>query len=143
MIATHLRDLSQGRETQLPHHAVARIFSVGNASVEPEIERMFQQKERIGDPSEGQKKCILHLRFLAASPLVRLVEGKWEVPDHPQSALPQNWGETELNRSITYMVLKATTDDRRHLALYHDEFPGPGLCRSGGISNNSNNNIIL
>ncbi|GFW11234.1 uncharacterized protein TNCV_3807541 [Trichonephila clavipes] len=33
----------------------------------------------------------------AASPLVRLVEEekRWEAPDHPQSILPQNWGETE------------------------------------------------
>ncbi|GFT73394.1 hypothetical protein TNCV_1081531 [Trichonephila clavipes] len=32
---------------------------------------------------------------------------------------------------------KATGNDRRHLALCHDEFRGPrsGLCRSGGISN--------
>ncbi|GFX24156.1 hypothetical protein TNCV_2436491 [Trichonephila clavipes] len=37
------------------------------------------------------------------------------------------------------MVLKATTNDRRHLALCHDEFRGPrsGLCRSGGIGNNN------
>ncbi|GFX93371.1 retrovirus-related Pol polyprotein from transposon TNT 1-94 [Trichonephila clavipes] len=32
-----------------------------------------------------------------ASPLER-----WEAPDHPQGFLPQNWGETELNRSVTY-----------------------------------------
>ncbi|GFU60183.1 uncharacterized protein TNCV_4248881 [Trichonephila clavipes] len=46
------------------------------------------------------------------SPLVMLVEGKerWETPDHPQCILPQNWGETELNRSVTFMVHKATTD---------------------------------
>ncbi|GFX72493.1 hypothetical protein TNCV_4060901 [Trichonephila clavipes] len=38
------------------------------------------------------------------------------------------------------MVLKATANDRRHLALCHDEFRGPrsGLYRSGGISNNNN-----
>ncbi|GFU95431.1 transposable element Tcb2 transposase [Trichonephila clavipes] len=44
-----------------------------------------------------------------ASPLVRLVEGeeKWEVLDHPQGVLPQNWVETMLNRSVTSMVLKA------------------------------------
>ncbi|PRD21344.1 UNVERIFIED_CONTAM: hypothetical protein NCL1_51985 [Trichonephila clavipes] len=36
------------------------------------------------------------------------------------------------------MVLKATANDKRHLALCHDEFRGPrtGLCQSGGISNN-------
>ncbi|GFX97635.1 uncharacterized protein TNCV_2841951 [Trichonephila clavipes] len=63
----------------------------------------------------------------AASPLVRLVEGeeRWEAPDHPQGVLPQNWGETELNRSVTCLVLNATANDRRHLALCHDEFRGP------------------
>ncbi|GFS53980.1 uncharacterized protein TNCV_3761951 [Trichonephila clavipes] len=63
----------------------------------------------------------------AASPLVRLVEGgeRWEASDHPQRVLPQNWGETELNRSVICMVLKATTNDRRHLAPCHDEFRGP------------------
>ncbi|GFX55171.1 uncharacterized protein TNCV_1156321 [Trichonephila clavipes] len=66
----------------------------------------------------------------ATSPLVRLVEveERWEAPDHSQKVLPQNWGETELNRSVTSMVLKATANDRRHLAL----------CRSGGSSNNNN-----
>ncbi|GFW80790.1 uncharacterized protein TNCV_3778701 [Trichonephila clavipes] len=64
---------------------------------------------------------------LAASPLVRLVEGeeRWEVPDHPQSVLPQNWGEAELNRSVTCIVLKAKANDRRYFALCHDEFRGP------------------
>ncbi|GFV45299.1 transposable element Tcb2 transposase [Trichonephila clavipes] len=87
-------------------------------------------------------KCIVHARYggtlnscQAASPLLRLVEGKerWETSDHPQSVLPQNWGRNEPNRTITCMVLKATTNDRRHLAIYHDEFRGPksGLCRSG------------
>ncbi|GFS54103.1 hypothetical protein TNCV_2526701 [Trichonephila clavipes] len=38
------------------------------------------------------------------------------------------------------MGLKARANDRRHLALCHDEFCGPrsGLCRSGCISNNNN-----
>ncbi|GFX03427.1 uncharacterized protein TNCV_4634391 [Trichonephila clavipes] len=63
----------------------------------------------------------------ATSPLVRLVEGeeRWEDPDHTQGVLPLNWGETELNRSVTCMVLKATANDRRHLALCHNEFRGP------------------
>ncbi|GFW50583.1 hypothetical protein TNCV_2888861 [Trichonephila clavipes] len=39
---------------------------------------------------------------LAASSLVRLVEG--EAPAHPQDVLPQNWGETELNRSVTWLM---------------------------------------
>ncbi|GFT03827.1 hypothetical protein TNCV_3608431 [Trichonephila clavipes] len=45
--------------------------------------------------------------------------------DHPQSVLPQNWSETELNRSVTCLVLKAKANDRRHLALCPDEFRGP------------------
>ncbi|GFY26634.1 uncharacterized protein TNCV_2879621 [Trichonephila clavipes] len=63
----------------------------------------------------------------AASPLVRLVEReeRWEASDHPQSVLPLNWGRIEPNRTVTLMVLKATANDRRHLALCHDEFRGP------------------
>ncbi|GFV38872.1 uncharacterized protein TNCV_2814881 [Trichonephila clavipes] len=63
----------------------------------------------------------------ATSPLVRLVEGelRWDAPDHHQGALSLNWGETELNRSITCMVFKAKANDRRPLALCHDEFSGP------------------
>ncbi|GFV66578.1 cullin-4A [Trichonephila clavipes] len=61
----------------------------------------------------------------AASPLVRLEgEERWEAPN-PQRVFPLNWGETELNCSVTCMVLKATANDRRDLALYHDEFRGP------------------
>ncbi|GFV09862.1 uncharacterized protein TNCV_2599161 [Trichonephila clavipes] len=60
----------------------------------------------------------------AASHLVRLVEGeeRWEAPDHPQGVFPQNWGETELNRSVTCMLLKSMANDKHHLALCHDEF---------------------
>ncbi|GFW18592.1 hypothetical protein TNCV_1222531 [Trichonephila clavipes] len=49
-----------------------------------------------------------------------------------QRVLPQNWRETELNRSVTCMVLKATANDSRHLALCHEEFcePWSGICRS-------------
>ncbi|GFV47477.1 uncharacterized protein TNCV_885491 [Trichonephila clavipes] len=63
----------------------------------------------------------------AACPLVRLVEGeeRWEVPDHPQGVLPLNWGGIEPNHTVTCMVLKAMDNDRRHLALCHDEFRGP------------------
>ncbi|GFT25998.1 uncharacterized protein TNCV_5126591 [Trichonephila clavipes] len=64
------------------------------------------------------------------SPLVRLVEGeeKWDAFDHPQGFLPLNWSETESNRTVTYMVLKATAKDKRHLALCHDEFCRPRLA---------------
>ncbi|GFS97332.1 uncharacterized protein TNCV_1824901 [Trichonephila clavipes] len=64
----------------------------------------------------------------AASPLVRLVEGKerWETLVHPQGVLPRSWGETELNRSVTCMVLKAKVKDRhKNLALCRGEFRGP------------------
>ncbi|GFX47644.1 hypothetical protein TNCV_3016631 [Trichonephila clavipes] len=56
----------------------------------------------------------------AACLLVRLVEGekRWEAPDHPQGVLPQNWGVTEQNHTVTSMVLKVTSNDRRkNLAL--------------------------
>ncbi|GFV05838.1 uncharacterized protein TNCV_5035771 [Trichonephila clavipes] len=67
-------------------------------------------------------KCIEPLRHGGtlhnrrdASPLVWLVEGetRWEAPDPRQGVLPQNWGATELNSTVTCMVLKATADDRR------------------------------
>ncbi|GFX23452.1 cullin-4A [Trichonephila clavipes] len=79
-------------------------------------------------------KCIVTSRHggtlnsrQAASPLMRLVEGeeRWEIPERPQGILPQNWDETELNRSVTFMVLKTTVNDRCHLARCHDEFRGP------------------
>ncbi|GFX01330.1 uncharacterized protein TNCV_3729991 [Trichonephila clavipes] len=71
-------------------------------------------------------KCIVPLRHgdtLNTSHLVRLVGGeeRWDATDHPQDVLPQNWGETELNHSVTYMVLKATPNDR----LCNDEIHGP------------------
>ncbi|GFX38064.1 uncharacterized protein TNCV_3836631 [Trichonephila clavipes] len=59
-------------------------------------------------------KCIVPSRHgstlnsrRAASPLVRLVEGqeRWEAADHPQGVFPLNWGETELNRSVTCRML--------------------------------------
>ncbi|GFU08214.1 uncharacterized protein TNCV_3766521 [Trichonephila clavipes] len=52
-------------------------------------------------------------------------EEMWDASDHPQDVIPQNWGETELNHSVTCMVLKATANDKHHLALCHDEFHGP------------------
>ncbi|GFV65164.1 uncharacterized protein TNCV_2701061 [Trichonephila clavipes] len=78
--------------------------------------------------------CIVPLRHggtlnsrQATSPLEWLVEGedRCEASEHPQSKLPLNWGGTEPNRTVTRMVLKATANDRRHLALCHDEFRGP------------------
>ncbi|GFX11114.1 down syndrome cell adhesion molecule homolog [Trichonephila clavipes] len=59
-------------------------------------------------------KCIVPLRQggtlnsrRAASPLVWLVEERWEAPDQP----PLNWGGTQQKHTVTYMVAKA--NDRR------------------------------
>ncbi|GFU75299.1 uncharacterized protein TNCV_4755581 [Trichonephila clavipes] len=98
------------------------------------------------------RKCIVPVRHRgtlnsrqATSPLMRLAEGveRWEALTTP-GVLPQNWGGNEPNCTVTYMVVKATANDRRHFALCHDEFrePRSGLCQSGGISNNKNNNIL-
>ncbi|GFY19789.1 uncharacterized protein TNCV_4649591 [Trichonephila clavipes] len=66
-------------------------------------------------------KCIVPSRHggtlnsrQAASPLVRFVKGeeRWEAPDHPRV-----FSLNELNLSVTCMVLKATANDRCHLAL--------------------------
>ncbi|GFV65871.1 hypothetical protein TNCV_1828411 [Trichonephila clavipes] len=43
----------------------------------------------------------------------------------PQGALYQNWGGSELNRTVACMVLKATATTGVHLAPCHDEFRGP------------------
>ncbi|GFW18625.1 uncharacterized protein TNCV_1222861 [Trichonephila clavipes] len=94
-------------------------------------------------------KCIMPAWYggtlnssLVEGPLGRLVEGeeRWEASDLPQNVLPLNWSGIEPNLTVTRMVLKATVNDRRHLALCHDEFRGPrsDLCRSGGIGNNNN-----
>ncbi|GFU19496.1 transposable element Tcb2 transposase [Trichonephila clavipes] len=73
-------------------------------------------------------RCIVPLRHggtvnsrRAASPLVWLVEGV----ERSSGVFPQNWGGNEPNRTVTCMTLKVTASDRRHLALYHDEFCGP------------------
>ncbi|GFY07683.1 uncharacterized protein TNCV_4095531 [Trichonephila clavipes] len=73
----------------------------------------------------------------APSPLVRLVEReeKWEAPDHPQGALPQNWGESEPIRPVTCMVLKVKANDRRkNLALSRDEFCRPRSDFAGQVA---------
>ncbi|GFT33252.1 uncharacterized protein TNCV_4767361 [Trichonephila clavipes] len=72
-------------------------------------------------------KCIVPSRhgvtlksLRAASPIVRLV-----APDHPLDVLPQNLGETDLNRSVSCMVLKATANNRRQLTFSHVKFRRP------------------
>ncbi|GFV46410.1 hypothetical protein TNCV_3232991 [Trichonephila clavipes] len=46
---------------------------------------------------------------------LRLVKGeeRWEALDHPQGVLPQNWGGTEQNRTVSCMELKAKVNDKR------------------------------
>ncbi|GFX25080.1 hypothetical protein TNCV_2752551 [Trichonephila clavipes] len=47
----------------------------------------------------------------------------WEGPDNPQDVLLQNFGGTEPNRTFTYMMLKATANDRCKLLVpCHNEF---------------------
>ncbi|GFS68558.1 hypothetical protein TNCV_4584711 [Trichonephila clavipes] len=68
----------------------------------------------------------------AASLLVRLVEGteRWETTDH--RVLPQNWGGTEKNRTVTGMGLNSKANDRhKNLALRRDEFRG--LCSNVAV----------
>ncbi|GFW14585.1 hypothetical protein TNCV_2359091 [Trichonephila clavipes] len=50
---------------------------------------------------------------------------RWEASGHLQGVLSQNWGETEVNHSVTCMVLKATANGRHHLTLCHGELRGP------------------
>ncbi|GFV39291.1 hypothetical protein TNCV_1229931 [Trichonephila clavipes] len=66
--------------------------------------------------------------YIAVEPQV-LSWGWWKgkrggrLIDHPQGVLPQNWGETKQNRTVTCMVLKAKANDRRkNLALRRDKF---------------------
>ncbi|GFW38456.1 uncharacterized protein TNCV_1333091 [Trichonephila clavipes] len=63
----------------------------------------------------------------AASPLVRLMEEevRWEVSDHLHGVFPQNFCRTDPKRNVTYMVLKAKTNNKRMSSLCRDEFRGP------------------
>ncbi|GFV94338.1 hypothetical protein TNCV_2267921 [Trichonephila clavipes] len=70
------------------------------------------------------------IRYSATSSLVKVEEGeeRWDAPDHPQG-YPSKLSGNESNRTVTCMVLKATANEWRHLALCHeDPF---GICRSG------------
>ncbi|GFU26013.1 hypothetical protein TNCV_5104991 [Trichonephila clavipes] len=59
----------------------------------------------------------------------------------PQGVLPQNFGRTELNRTITSMVFKATANDRCHLAPCHDEFHGHESDRDQVVHEYTNKDI--
>ncbi|GFV91984.1 uncharacterized protein TNCV_1894201 [Trichonephila clavipes] len=93
------------------------------------IGRGFESRNR----HKGCCKCIVPSRYggtlnshTAESPQVKLVEEeeRCEAPTTPR-VFSQNWGEAELNRFVTRMVLKATANDMHPLALCHDEFRGP------------------
>ncbi|GFV16852.1 hypothetical protein TNCV_3363491 [Trichonephila clavipes] len=82
----------------------------------------YEGSNEISENDDDYNKRFIQLKGEfreAASPLVRLGEWKerWVASDQPHGVLPQNSGETELTRSVTCMVLKATANDRRHLAL--------------------------
>ncbi|GFV41674.1 DUF4817 domain-containing protein [Trichonephila clavipes] len=63
----------------------------------------------------------------------------WESFSFPQSVIPLNWGGIEPNRSVTCVGFKDTANDKRLLALCHDEFRGhrSRFCRSDGDRFNS------
>ncbi|GFX74757.1 uncharacterized protein TNCV_3121861 [Trichonephila clavipes] len=77
----------------------------------------------VSNPKEGMDVCkyIVLSRngstlnsHRAVRPLVRSVEveERWDAPVLLQGVLPQNWGGTEQNRTVTSMVLKAKANDR-------------------------------
>ncbi|GFU83717.1 hypothetical protein TNCV_523111 [Trichonephila clavipes] len=60
--------------------------------------------------------------------LMRLAEGeeRREALTTPVCSTSKFWGGTEPNRTVICMVLKAkANDNRKNLALRHDEFRGP------------------
>ncbi|GFY35299.1 uncharacterized protein TNCV_796551 [Trichonephila clavipes] len=90
-------------------------------------------------------KCAVPLRHggtlnsrRAASPRVRLVEGI-ERTLTTRRCPPSKLGWKRAKSYCHLYVLKATANNRRHLALCHGGFRGPrsSLCRSGRISNNN------
>ncbi|GFV06853.1 uncharacterized protein TNCV_1962741 [Trichonephila clavipes] len=115
-----------------PDQLWQRVESAWSAVSQEHIQSLFESmSRRVGHRHIGmfcRSYGILRHggtlnRRRAASPLVRLVERKerWKTPDHPQGVIPQNWGETELNHSVTCMMPKSTTNDGRPLALCHDD----------------------
>ncbi|GFV37414.1 uncharacterized protein TNCV_3174481 [Trichonephila clavipes] len=101
------------------HYGVSKLEH-GHRDVGGKKRFLFPVK---GSVSLRCKRCRMPS---SRKPLVWLVQGEemWEASDHPQSVLPLNWGGSEPNRTVTCMVFKATSNDRRHLALYHDESHG-------------------
>ncbi|GFX02503.1 uncharacterized protein TNCV_727571 [Trichonephila clavipes] len=89
-------------------------------------------------------KCIVPLRQgctlnsrRAANPLVRIMEReeRWEAHGHCKGFLPLNWGETEKNRTVPCMVLKAKANDRRKNS-------SPKILRQAGCISRNNTKIV-
>ncbi|GFT13235.1 hypothetical protein TNCV_4076931 [Trichonephila clavipes] len=119
--------------TELADMDLIYLLTDGNArSAEIFYREMYPQK----DQSNRLKYANLYLSM-------------WDV-DHYQGKRgerpltnfrcpPSKLGWKRTKSTVTCLMLKATADDRRHLALCHDEFRWPryGLCRPGGISNHN------
>ncbi|GFU95117.1 uncharacterized protein TNCV_4139011 [Trichonephila clavipes] len=111
-------------------------------TIKPKRRRGFKNKSSFTSP---EQEILLEPSSHKSSREVggrgREVGGLWT----PAECFLLNWGRIEPNRTVTSMVLKSTANDRRHLALCHDEFreSPSGLYRSGGTDNNNNNDEIL
>ncbi|GFS84491.1 hypothetical protein TNCV_4606711 [Trichonephila clavipes] len=82
-------------------------------------------------PEDGMSSCTSNTRNRSEFRTANIIlppKGKerWEASGHSQGILPQNWGGTEQNPTVTCLVLKAMANDRRKiLTLSRDEFRGP------------------
>ncbi|GFU85025.1 leucine-rich repeat-containing protein let-4 [Trichonephila clavipes] len=133
----YLQKNSSFETSALAATVLVTSFHAPPLSMWPVLPQPITPAEDLGsNPGEDMDvcKCIVPSRHedtlnsrRAASPIVRSAEReeRWEASDHPRSGLPLYWSGTDPNRTITFMVLKATVNDWRHLALCHDEFRGP------------------
>ncbi|GFX64967.1 uncharacterized protein TNCV_451051 [Trichonephila clavipes] len=107
-------------------HSYSKIYPPMGKNFKGDGNFVIKNRQGLGsNPAECTDFCkfIVPLRHggplnsrQAVIPLVRLMEGDemWEASDHSQGVLPLNWGRTEPNNStVTCMVLKATSNDRR------------------------------
>ncbi|GFW45848.1 uncharacterized protein TNCV_4495681 [Trichonephila clavipes] len=118
---TYVADDGQDLEPLTPAMFLQNIREVDVPELdqidENKLNKILVYRNRI----QNDLRKRFRIEYLAASPLVRLVEGeeRWEASDHPQSVLPLNWDGIEPNRIVTCIVPKATDNDMRHLALGH------------------------
>ncbi|GFV54812.1 uncharacterized protein TNCV_3683371 [Trichonephila clavipes] len=80
----------------------------------------------------------------AANPVKRFVEEaqRCETPDHLQGFLSQNWGGTDLNRTVICRVIKATVNDKRTSSPLPRRISWVSIShRQTGDINNVNNTI--